>query len=135
MATREPALNAICATEATARALIDSRTRRTGVDTGATVVVVVVVVVVVLSVVAGARLGGEVVGGEVVGGPPSTPDVMTRLPAPLTDVATNSLFPYVTDLHVLSAGDVRTVQVTPSGLDMMRLPVPDIAVATKSPFP
>lgn len=135
MATREPALNAICATEATARALIDSRTRRTGVDTGATVVVVVVVVVVVLSVVAGAKLGGEVVGGEVVGGPPSTPDVMTRLPAPLTDVATNSLFPYVTDLHVLSAGDVRTVQVTPSGLDMTRLPVPDIAVATKSPFP
>lgn len=132
MATREPALDAICATEATARALIDSRTRRTGVDTGATVVVVVVVV---LSVVAGAKLGGEVVGGEVVGGPPSTPDVMTRLPAPLTDVATNSLFPYVTDLHVLSAGDVRTVQVTPSGLDMTRLPVPDIAVATKSPFP
>lgn len=39
MATREPALDAICATEATARALIDSRTRRTGVDTGGTVVV------------------------------------------------------------------------------------------------
>lgn len=69
------------------------------------------------------------------GGPPSTPDVMTRSPVPLTDVATNSLFPYVTDLQLLSAGDVRTVQVVPSGLDMTRLPVPDIAVATKSPFP
>lgn len=51
MAIREPALDAICAPEATARARIDSRTFKTCIVTGATVVDVVVVV---LSVETGA---------------------------------------------------------------------------------
>jgi hypothetical protein len=56
------------------------------------------------------------------------PEVMTRLPVPLSATATNFCCPvgppHVTDRQTLSAGEVCVVQVMPSGLVMTRLPVP-----------
>lgn len=62
------------------------------------------------------------------------PDVMTRLPLPLMETATNFCCPvappHVTESQPLSAADVRLVQVMPSGLVMTRLYVPVEATAT-----
>jgi hypothetical protein len=67
------------------------------------------------------------------------PDVMTRLPLPLMETATNFCCPvappHVTESQPLSAADVRLVQVMPSGLVMTRLPVPLKETATNFSCP
>ena len=60
---------------------------------------------------------------------------MTRSPMPVLLTATKSPLPYVTDRQLLSAAEVRLVQVMPSGLVMTRLPEPSPATATKIPLP
>jgi predicted DNA-binding protein len=57
---------------------------------------------------------------------------MTRLPVPEYATATNILssLDQHTERQLLSAADVRAVQVIPSGLVITRLPVPEYATAT-----
>ena len=54
----------------------------------------------------------------------SAPEVITRLPVPLLETATNKPLPNVTESQKLSAADALDVQVMPSGLVITRLPVP-----------
>ena len=49
--------------------------------------------------------------------------------------ATNKPLPYVTDRQLLSAADVRLVQVVPSGLVITRFPDPVALTATNKPLP
>ena len=65
----------------------------------------------------------------------SAPDVITRLPVPVTETAANRPFPYVTPYQLLSAADDLDVHVTPSGLVITRLPVPVMDTATNWPLP
>ena len=52
------------------------------------------------------------------------PDVITRLPVPFDDTATNRPLPYATDSHALSDAEVLLTQVAPlSSLVIARLPV------------
>ena len=62
------------------------------------------------------------------------PEVITRFARSL-ETATNTPFPYVTEIHGLSAADAREFQVIPSVLVITRLPVPEVATATNTPFP
>ena len=61
--------------------------------------------------------------------------VMTLLPAPFHDTATNNPAPYVTERQALSAAEIRDVQVMPSGLVMTLFPSPDSDTATNNPAP
>ena len=72
--------------------------------------------------------------------------VIARLPVPELATATKRPFwtvafgfeeslAKVTPYQVLSAAELRLVHVTPSGLVITRLPVPEIATATKRPLP
>ena len=65
--------------------------------------------------------------------------VITRFPVPDVATATNNFCPVgppqVTDIQLLSAADVREVQVMPSGLVITRFPVPDWATATNNSCP
>lgn len=54
---------------------------------------------------------------------------------PSEETATKVPFPKVTEFQPLFSGAVRVVQVTPSGLVIIRAPVPTLATATNSPFP
>ena len=62
------------------------------------------------------------------------PEVITRFARSL-ETATNTPFPYVTEIHGLSAADAREFQVIPSVLIITRLPAPEVATATNTPFP
>jgi hypothetical protein len=65
--------------------------------------------------------------------------VMTRLPVPLVDTATNFSCPvgppHVTEFQLMSAAGVRVVHVMPSTLVMTRLPVPLLDTATNVSCP
>ena len=54
----------------------------------------------------------------------NAPEVITRLPPPLQETATNRPLPYVTEAQKLLAGVVLDVHVMPSGLVITRLPLP-----------
>ena len=65
----------------------------------------------------------------------NAPDVITRLPSPVVETATNRSLPNTTEFHELSAGVVLAVHVMPSGLVITRSPEPAAETATNRPLP
>ena len=63
--------------------------------------------------------------------------VITRLPVPELETATNTPLPYTTERQALLAADDLDVHVTPSGLVITRLllPLMPMPTATNRPFP
>jgi hypothetical protein len=62
-------------------------------------------------------------------------DVITRLPVPLIETATNIPLPYARETQELVAAALCDVQVIPSGDVMTRSPIPSNATTTNNPLP